>query len=126
MRHFVHNFRRCLAAVGMLALVLAYLPGVVCLLNVAPACCTGTMCPMHSASGSHMTCGTDMAHLGAAFQTCGCHSAQYTGGGSVFDRVAPPAIASERFAGAAPAFLQIAAPSWTLEIVSPPPRFALS
>lgn len=125
MLRFAQIANRCLATAGILALALAYLPGVVCLLNVAPACCTATMCPMHSASGSHMSCGTDMAHLGAAFRTCGCHSAQYTAG-SVFNRVAPPMVAGGRVVDAALASSQIAFPSLKLEVALPPPRLAFS
>jgi hypothetical protein len=125
MRHFVQIERRCFAAVGILALALAYLPGVACLLNAAPACCTGTMCPMHNAAGGHTMCGMDMTHPGAAFQSCECHSVQYTGG-FVFNRVAPPVTDSQRVTSAAPALLRIAFPSLAPEVASPPPRFALS
>lgn len=124
MRQFAQISRSFLAAVGVLALALAYLPGVVCVLNVAPACCTGTMCPMHNASGSHMTCGTDVAHLGAALQTCGCHSAQYTGG-SVFNLVTHPLVAGARTINALPTPSQIAFPSIKSEVALPPPRLAL-
>jgi len=117
--------RSCAAAIGILALALAYLPGVACILNAAPACCTGTMCPMHNAPGGHMTCGMDMTHRGAAFQTCGCHSVQYTGG-FIFNRVAPPVVASDRVTGTAMVPLQIAFPSLMPEVASPPPRLALS
>jgi hypothetical protein len=125
MPRFAHIERRCLAVVGMLALALAYLPGVACLLNVAPACCAAAMCPMHNAPGSHMTCGMDTAHSGNAFQSCGCHSAQYTGG-FVFDRAAPAVAGSERFSGVAPTLRQIAFLNVKLEVVLPPPRLVLS
>jgi hypothetical protein len=125
MRRFAQIGRQCLAFMGMFALALAFLPGVVCVLNVAAACCTATMCPMHNAAGSHMSCGMDMSRMGAAVQTCGCHSAQYTGGGSIFDRVTPSATASEPVADAQPILLQTSSPSVNPEVALPPPRLAL-
>ena len=113
--------RRFLAVVGMIALALAYLPGVVSVLsaNPSPICCTGTLCPMHQMSAGHMNCGLDATH--PASQACGCHTPQYTGG-LVFNRVAPPLATSERPAGTAPALLQIASPNVEPEVLSPPPR----
>ena len=125
MRRIAQIGRRSFATVGMLALALAYLPGVVCVLNVAPACCMGTICPMHNSSGSHMTCGMDMGHASAALHTCGCHSAQYTGG-IVFDRVEPGAAGTERVTRAASVLIEIAFPSVSPEVTLPPPRFAVS
>jgi len=117
--------RRIFATLGVIALALAFSPGIACVLNAgqAPSCCAGTMCPMHN-SGGHMTCGMDMSH-GSAFQSCGCHSTQYTGG-LVFDRVPAPPVASERFAGPAPVLVQVVFPNFQLDVLSPPPRLALS
>ena len=125
MRRLVKIERRCLAVVGMLALVLAYLPGLACVLKAAPACCTGTMCPMHNSSSAHMTCAMDMAHQKASLQSCGCHSVQYTGG-MVFNRVVPAMGSTEVIAGPAPLLSQRVTASLKLDVVLPPPRFTLS
>jgi hypothetical protein len=109
----------------VLALALAYLPGVTCLLTAAPVCCTATMCPMHNAAGGHMTCGMDVKHPDIAVQSCGCHSVQYTGG-FVLNRVSPPVAAGERTARAASIIVHVAFADLTLEVASPPPRLALS
>ena len=116
-----------LAMIGAIALAFAYLPGVVSALSASPlpVCCTGMLCPMHNTAGGHMTCGMDMTHPGTTFQACPCHSLQYTGG-LVFNRVAPPVVTSERPTGAAPVLLQVSAPSVEPEVLSPPPRLALS
>jgi len=58
---------------------------------------------------------------GSALQSCGCHSARYTGG-LVFARVAPPVVASDRMAGTAPELGRIASPNVKLEVILPPPR----
>lgn len=125
MRHFVQIERRCLAALGILALALAYLPGVTCLLTAAPACCTATMCPMHNAESGHMSCGMGMGHPGSAVRSCGCHSVQYTGG-FVLNRVSPPVAAGERTARAALILVNTAFPDLKPEVASPPPRLTLS
>jgi len=126
MRLPVHMERRFIAVIGMVALVFAYLPGVVSALGAdqSPTCCAGMLCPMHHMSGGHLTCDMDPAHRGATCEACN-HPVQHTGG-LVFNRVAPPAVASVRPAGAAPVLLQIPAPSVEPEVVSPPPRLAFS
>ena len=117
--------RQFIAIVGMIALALAYLPGVVSVLsaNPSPVCCAGTLCPMHQMSGAHMTCGMDATH--PASQACGCHSVQYTGG-LVFNRVAPAPATNERPNGVPPVLLSIASPNVQPDVLSPPPRLAFS
>src|SRR5271165_3523173 len=128
MRRAIRIERRFLAVVGVIAMALAYLPAVVSVLsaNPSPACCAGMLCPMHHMSGGHMTCDTDAAHRSATCEACAPHHALPYAGGSVFNRVAPPLVANERPAGAAPVLLQIASSSLEPEVLPPPPRLALS
>jgi len=127
MRRLFRLERKFIAFIGMIALAFAYLPGVVSILsaNASSACCTGTLCPMHNMAGGHMTCGMDMTHPGTTCEACPCRTPQYTAA-LVFNRVAPPVVATERPAGAAPVLYLIASPSIEPEVVSPPPRLALS
>jgi hypothetical protein len=127
MRRPVRIERRFVAVIGAIALVFAYLPGVVSILsaNPLPTCCAGALCPMHNMAGGHMTCGMDMSHPGTTCEACPCHAPQYTVG-LIFNRVAPPVFASERPTGAAPVLHLIAPPSIEPEVVSPPPRLTLS
>lgn len=119
--------RKCIAFVGMIALAFAYLPGVLSILsaNLSPTCCAGMLCPMHNMAGGHMNCGMDMSHPGTTCEACPCRTPQYTAA-LIFNRVAPPMLSGERPAGAVPALHLIAPPSIKLEVVSPPPRLAVS
>lgn len=115
--------RKFIAIIGVLALALAHLPGVVSILsaNPSPSCCAGGLCPMHNMAGGHMTCGMDMSHPGTTCEACPCRTPQYTAA-LVFNRVAPPIVASVRPAGAAPVLRLIASSSLEPEVLSPPPR----
>jgi hypothetical protein len=119
--------RKFIAFIGMIALAFAYLPGVVSILsaNASSVGCTGTLCPMHNMAGGHMDCGMDMSHPGTTCEACPCHRPQYAVG-LVFNRVAPPVLSDERPAAAAPVLHLIAFSSLAPEVVSPPPRLALS
>jgi hypothetical protein len=126
--HETHMKRRWIAVVGMIALAFAYLPGVVSALsaNASSTCCAGMLCPMHHMSGSHLNCDTDPAHRSTTCEACAPHHPLAYTSGAVFNRVASPLAASERPAGAAPVLLLVLRPSLAPEVVSPPPRLALS
>jgi hypothetical protein len=126
--HEAYMKRRFIAVVGMIALAFAYLPSVAGILNAqaSPTCCSGMLCPMHHMSGGQMNCDMDAAHRGTSCEACAPHHALPYTAGLVFNRVAPPQVASERPAGAAPVLLLIAPPNVEPEIVSPPPRLAQS
>jgi hypothetical protein len=115
--------RRSVAVVGVIALALAYLPGAMSALgaNELAACCGGMLCPMHRMSGGLMNCDMSAGHKDMAFQACPSRPPQYTAA-MVFNRVAPPIVASERPAGAAPVLRLIASSSLEPEVLSPPPR----
>jgi hypothetical protein len=120
--------RRCIAVVGIIALAFAYLPGVVSALsaNTLATCCAGMLCPMHHMSEGHVTCDTDPTRRSTTCEACAPHHPLPYTAGAVFNRVAPPPVASERPAGAAPVLLEIAFFSLEPEVLSPPPRPAFN
>ena len=126
MRRVAQIERRVLTTIGVLALALAYLPGLLGLLNAQAslACCTGMVCPMHRSAAEHMTCGMDTSHSGATCELCACHQNQSVGG-LVFNRVSPPLAVAERVTRGALVLRNPAFRSVEPEIVSPPPRFVL-
>jgi hypothetical protein len=127
-RHSVPIERRFLALIGAIALSFAYLPQVVSALgaDAMPSCCAGMLCPMHHLAGGHMNCDMDPAHRGTTCEACAPHHPLPYTAGAVFNRVAPLLLAGERPAGAAPLVHLIVLPSLEPEVVSPPPRLALS
>jgi hypothetical protein len=128
MRRPVRIERRFIAVVGIIALAFAYLPGVVSALSASPSatCCAVMLCPMHHMSGGHPTCDADPARRGTTCEACAAHHSLQYKAGAVFNRVSPPLVTSERPTGTAPALLQIASASLEPEVLSPPPRLALS
>jgi hypothetical protein len=123
----IHMARRMTAAVALIALALSYLPSVIDSLIAAQplVCCSGSMCPMHRLSGDHSACDMDPNQQGAALQSCPSPALHYAAA-PVFVRVAPPAIVAERQIEAAHV-LQLPAPfSIDAEVLSPPPRLAVS
>ena len=89
--------RRFIAAVGMLALAVAYLPGAVGDLSTStmPACCNGVMCPMHHSVDGRVVCDMVTNHPGSSLQSCPDNAQRYTAA-LAFIRVRPTVFFAER------------------------------
>ena len=108
---------------GMLAMLIAYLPGVVAGSSAKPLpdCCNGVMCPMHKMAGDHVICGVDLQHRDGAFQSCPDLSQHYTPA-LAFLRIAPAVFFSQRVLDSAATLAPQVAAKVDAEVPYPPPR----
>lgn len=115
--------RRLIAVVGILALVVAYLPAAMGDVSAAKKldCCNGVMCPMHRMAGTHTECDGDTSHPGASLQSCPDNSQRYTAA-LAFVRVAPSFFLAERVVSPAVAFVSRVPLNADLGVLLPPPR----
>jgi hypothetical protein len=117
--------RKLLSILGTLAMLIAFLPGIVNTTVAAgrlPACCNGIMCPLHQMMGGHVICGANSTPRDGAVQSCPDQSAHYAGA-PPFVRVAPSIFFSQRVVN--PAVLPAARIAAKIDADVPflPPRF---
>ena len=115
--------RKLLSMLGTLAMLIAFLPGVVDTAVAAdqlPACCNGVMCPLHRMMGGHVICGFNSKRDGA-LQSCPDRSTQYAGA-LQFVRVAPSIFFSQRVVNAAALPATLIASKIDADVPFLPPR----
>ncbi len=120
--------RRLIAALGVIAFALAYLPGIAACANL-PACCTGLMCPMqlhHHSAANHSECGmAGMSGMPAenpsSMTSCPMNDVRHSIA-LVFVLAAPQPAPSSRLTAIHKIFSLPFAPEVVLDITSPPPR----
>ncbi len=118
--------RRLIAAFGILAFALAYLPGVAACAAL-PACCTGLICPMqlHHHAATHSDCGmvgmaeTPSEH--SSMTSCPMNDVRHSVA-LIFVLNAPHVTFSARPAAFHKIFSLPFAPNVILDKASPPPR----
>jgi hypothetical protein len=119
-------FRRLIAAVGVIAFALAYLPGASAF-SALPSCCTGLICPMqlHHHAATHKDCGmAGMAENPANQQSmsrCPMNDVRHTAA-LVFVIGAPRVVESARILASPKSFSLPFAPDVVLDKTSPPPK----
>jgi hypothetical protein len=117
--------RRLIAAIGIIAFVIAYLPGVAEGSDTQLAsCCTGMMCPMHlhHHAADHSDCGM-VAMSGSHAGMCSCPATDLRHPVVlVFVLPAPHIALSVRLTAAHNNFALPFAPDVALDTSSPPPR----
>ena len=117
--------RRLLAMVGIVAMLIAFAPGLVEGAGDSglPSCCDGVMCPMHKVVNGRVLCGmmTLQQQPGSSFQSCPDLAHKFTGA-LPFLRVAPASVTAVwRVAPFVPAALPPVT-SVTSDVPCPPPR----
>ena len=114
--------RRFLAIVGVFALAVAYLPGVVGALYAAqqPSCCLGPLCPMHHKMNQQSLCDMGPGNKGAQMQACPASIQHYAA--FVFVRSLAPTLFGECLVQQMSISVSTASPSNTAHVDSPPPR----
>jgi len=122
--------RRLIAVVAILAVALAYVPGMVGdVMASAMNCCNGTLCPMHNTSmhqaDTHVECDMDMAHSAAALQSCPDNAPRYITA-VAFVCVTPTIFFQERVVSVADAFVSHVVLNADLAISPRPPRTSVA
>lgn len=119
--------RRLIAVVGILALALMYLPGLVADISAStqPACCDGATCPMHHIAGAQVECDINTGRPSGSLRSCSDLAPRYTAA-LVFVPVAPSVFFAERPIAAAPVLISDKPGNADLGVVIPPPRPSLA
>jgi hypothetical protein len=118
--------RRLIAAFGILAFALAYLPGVAACAAL-PSCCTALMCPMqlHHHAATHSDCGmvgmTEMPSDHSSMTSCPMNDVRHSVA-LIFVLNAPHVTFSARPVAFHKIFSLAFAPDVVLDKTSPPPR----
>ena len=118
--------RRILAMIGVLALSVAYLPGVLtdAAASSDPSCCNGALCPMHKFMQGQASCDGDAGH-GGTLRSCPDNSQRFVAA-TVFLRVQPATLAAEALETSAPAAQILLPNSREPKVATPPPRTSLA
>jgi len=114
--------RRLTGILGIFALAVAFLPGMVDGLGAAQQlkCCAGTLCPMHSNGGQKLDCDMDFGHQGAELQACPSANQHYAA--LAFVPTGPADLFAEWLVDSAPVFAPPAAVNNGHDVAPPPPR----
>jgi hypothetical protein len=113
--------RRLLSALGIVAMLFAFLPGVVdaSLAADSQVCCNGAMCPLHQLMAAQKLCDTT-THDGV-LESCPQPGNHYTGA-LPFVRVAPSIFFSQRLMDSAVLPAPQVSAKVAADIPYPPPR----
>jgi hypothetical protein len=115
--------RRLLSALGIMAMLLAFLPGVVDAAGAAdlPLCCNGVICPLHQIAAK-IICDTDSSSThDADLERCPDQTSQYTVA-LLFVRVAPVIFFAQPLAGKAGPSVAMSPAKVSAQVPYPPPR----
>ena len=115
--------RRLFAILAVVAMVIAYLPGVLNASSAShlPDCCNGVMCPMHRVAAGQVDCGTGGGRRDGQLKSCADLSQHYAAT-LVFLRTAPALIWLENLLQSAPMVRSSVAAKTEAEVPYPPPR----
>jgi hypothetical protein len=118
--------RRLLSVLGSLAMLIAFLPGIVDAASAnLPACCTGAMCPFHQMASAKVICDTSSSPRDADLERCPDQTTHYTVA-LIFVRMAPAILFAQPLVGAAASLPSSAPAKVAVEVPYPPPRLALT
>jgi hypothetical protein len=115
--------RGLFSLVGTLAMLIAFLPGVVgtSSAEAVPGCCNGVICPLHQMASTQVTCYLNLSSRAAEFQSCPDQTTHFVGA-LVFVRVAPTIFFTQRWVDSAVPLAFPAPDRITSEVPYPPPR----
>jgi hypothetical protein len=119
--------RRLFSMIGTLAMLIAFLPGVVdaSYAESLPTCCPGVMCPMHQMAAAQVICNTNFQPRDAALQSCPDQSTHFAAA-LLFVRVAPSIFFTQRPVDSAALLTPPLAAKINADVPYPPPALWLS
>jgi hypothetical protein len=120
---FVFMTRKLLSVLGIFAMLVAFLPGVLSAASTqdSPSCCLGVMCPMHQMALAHPICDGDPTSHDGVLQSCPAPNAHFTGA-LPFVRVKPAAVFVEHLSASLAISTPPVAAKVDADVPSLPPR----